>query len=106
MSFTSHAGKVRDPTLPHAHRVSALKSCVQLYHPLGFQETLEFLRTTAGRFERDENALLAALEVLEQSRAAWQAAVAEYAERRRAEKRAGSRVPREPNPYRPTRWYG
>ncbi|NUR92574.1 MAG: hypothetical protein HOY71_51595, partial [Nonomuraea sp.] len=89
MSFGNFARQVRDPALPHRHRVAALRSCVQLYRPIGFEATLSFLRAEAGPFRTDEAALLRALAVLEGSRAAWQDAKRTYAAARREAKRRG-----------------
>ena len=61
MSFGNFARQVRDPALPHRRRVAALRSCVQLYRPIGFEATLSFLHTKAGPFRTDEAALLRAL---------------------------------------------
>ncbi|MFB9234065.1 hypothetical protein ACFFWC_00715 [Plantactinospora siamensis] len=109
MSFSAYARHVRNPALPHRRRVSALRSCVQLYRPIGFHATLSFLRVVAGPFERDEAALLRALDALSASRAGWHAELREYAVQRRAAKRRGERSPRpnDPNPNRgPGCWYG
>ena len=101
VSFVANARRVRDPHLLLHRRLSALSSCVVLYCPFGFQGTLAFLELEAGAFHGDEDALLRALEVLEDLRARWQVEAAAYAEVRRAEKRAGRRVPdpRVPNPH-------
>ncbi|GAA2427231.1 hypothetical protein GCM10010191_45170 [Actinomadura vinacea] len=106
MSFTVHARKVRDPSLPQAWRASALRSCVQLYRPIGFHATLDYLEAKAGPFERDEAALLRALALIESSRAAWHAAIREYDQARRDAKREGHRKPRWSGPFSPTIWYG
>ncbi|WP_225730016.1 MULTISPECIES: hypothetical protein [unclassified Nocardia] len=100
MSFNNFARKVRDPTLPYPHRVSALRSCVQLYRPIGFRGTLNFLAERAGPLSRDEAALLRALDLLEAARAAWHAELREYAIQRRHAKQHGERSPRrtDPNP--------
>jgi hypothetical protein len=82
---------------------------VQLYRPLGFHATLSFLEELAGPFERDEDALLRALDRLAASRAEWQAEVRRYAAVRSAAKRLGHRTTRaaDPNPSRgPAFWYG
>lgn len=79
MSFGNFARKVRDPALPHQRRVSALRSCVQLYRPIGFEATLSFLHAKAGPYRTDEAALLRALAMLETSRSAWQEAKHIYA---------------------------
>lgn len=108
MSFGNFARKVRDPTLPHGYRVTALRSCVQLYRPIGFHATLGFLEAQTGPFQHDERALLDALELIESSRAARQAEVHDYAARRRQAKQRGERTPRtgETNPYLRAHWYG
>ena len=106
MSFSANARRVRDPALPFHRRVQALRSCVQLYRPIGFHATLSYLRARAGRYDRDETTLLRALDVLETSRAAWHAAIREYNGTRREAKRKGHRKPRRPGPFRPTVWYG
>lgn len=93
VSFVVHARRVRDPRLPLRRRLSSLSCCVGAYHPFGFHGTLAFLELEAGAFRDDEDALLRALKVLEDLRARWQADAAAYAETRRAEKRAGRRVP-------------
>ncbi|MGK5674285.1 hypothetical protein ACSNOB_15760 [Micromonospora sp. URMC 106] len=109
MSFSAYARQVRDPALPHRHRVSALRSCVQLYRPIGFYATLSFLEEQAGPFQRDEAALLRALDVLAASRLARRAEFRRYAAARGAAKRRGQRSPRpeDPNPHHVCGyWYG
>jgi hypothetical protein len=108
MSFGNFARKARDPALPYRQRVSALRSCVQLYRPIGFEATLSFLQVKAGPFQHDEAALLRALAVLEASRSAWHAELRTYEAARRWAKRRGQRSPRlsEANPYTPAYWYG
>ncbi|WP_394621197.1 hypothetical protein JNUCC0626_19530 [Lentzea sp. JNUCC 0626] len=109
MSFTNHARHVRDPGLPYRHRVSALRSCVQLYRPIGFNASLTFLALRNGPYYRDEAALLHALDDLSASRAGWHAALREYAVVRTRAKRLGQRSPRpaddNPNGFPPL-WYG
>ncbi|MFC7591686.1 hypothetical protein ACFQYP_54280 [Nonomuraea antimicrobica] len=107
VSFANFALRVRNPALPYRWRVSAFRSCVQLYRPLGFEATLSFLEFQAGRFQRDEAALLQALDVIEASRAAWHAELHAYATRRQEAKMQGQRSPRaeEPNPNLQARWY-
>jgi hypothetical protein len=109
VSFSAYARQVRDPGLPYRRRVSALRSCVQLYRPIGFRATLSFLEELAGPFQRDEAALLRALDALATSRAARRAQVRCYALARTAAKRRGQRRPRpgDLNPHqRPGYWYG
>ncbi|MYS22820.1 hypothetical protein GA0115240_144877 [Streptomyces sp. DvalAA-14] len=108
MSFNLIARKVRDTGLPHGLRVSQLRSCVQLYRPIGFHATLSFLKAKAGHYSVDEDALLRALEVLEASRAAWHTELRVFDEVRRRAKHQGARQPRqaERNPYREMWWSG
>ncbi|GGO81290.1 hypothetical protein [Nonomuraea cavernae] len=108
MSFGTFARRVRDPALPHQRRVAALRSCVQLYRPIGFEATLSFLHAKAGPFGTEEAALLRALAMLEASRSAWQEAKHAYAAARREAKQRGQRSPHpnDINPYTPLHWYG
>jgi hypothetical protein len=109
VSFSAFARHVRNGALPYRRRVSALRSCVQLYRPIGFNATLSFLQNVAGPFERDETALLRALDAITASRAGWHAELRQYAADRRAAKRAGQRSPHplHPNPNKgPRCWYG
>ncbi|MFJ6855954.1 hypothetical protein ACIQM3_36395 [Streptomyces sp. NPDC091271] len=108
MGFTNFARKVRDPSLPYGHRVVSLRSCVQLYRPIGFGATVSYLAHKAGPFREDEDALLRALGVIEASRAAWQVELRAYAAERAEAKRRGLRAPRarERNPNSPEYWYG
>ncbi|MDQ1009283.1 hypothetical protein QFZ82_003768 [Streptomyces sp. V4I23] len=106
--FDNFARKVRDASLPYGHRVVSLRSCAQLYRPIGFQATVSYLEAKAGPFRHDEAALLRALGVIRASRSLWQADVRAYAEKRGEAKRRGLRSPRpgEANPLVPAYWYG
>ena len=108
VSFSNHARRVRDTSLPYGKRVSSLRSCVERYRPIGYFATLSYLESVAGPFQRDEAALLRALDVLDTSRQLRYAAHLEYASRRREEKREGQRSPRkgEPDPARLGLWFG
>lgn len=108
MSFGTYARKVRDPALPFARRVSALRSCVQLYRPIGFNSSLSFLEEIAGRYRSDEAALLRALDALVASRTQWHVVVEEYTQKRRLAKQRGQRSPRpgDLNPNHLDRWHG
>lgn len=103
-----YARRVRDAGHPLRWRVSSLRSCVQLYHPLGFRATLDRLAAEAGPYTRDEAALLRALELLERSRTMWKAELRSFDVERRAAKVRGARTLRagEWNPYVDRRWYG
>jgi ubiquinone/menaquinone biosynthesis C-methylase UbiE len=105
MSFGTYARKVRDPNLPMPRRVSALRSAVERYRPLGWHDTLGFLEQVAGRYQVSERALLAAIDALEESRSGWLSDLRCYAEARRAAKAQGRRTPRVTDPS-PTGWYG
>jgi hypothetical protein len=107
VSFSAHARRVRDRELPFGKRVSSLRSCVVHYRPLGFHATLAFLESRVGPLKRDEKALLDALAMLEESKAAWRREKEEFATLRRAEKAAGQRTlsPRRRNVYRCDRWH-
>ena len=109
MSFGAFSNHVRNAALPHQRRVSALRSCVQLYRPIGFNATLSFLEKLAGPFQGDEQALIRAHEQLTTSRTLWHEHLASYADQRRTAKRLGHRKPRktEVNPnLGPSIWYG
>jgi hypothetical protein len=109
VSFGTYVRRVRNTELPYRHRVIALRSCVQMYRPIGFHATLSFLEEIAGPFDRDEAALLRALDALMASRASWHADLRDYAAERKLAKRRGQRSPRptDPNPNGfPRRWYG
>lgn len=87
MSFGTYARRVRDRDLPYGLRHSALRCAVSRYKPLGFHATWDFITARAGNVRRDETALLAALDLLEASRTAWHAELAEFARRRTIDKR-------------------
>jgi len=89
-------------------RVLALCRCAEKYSPIGFQATLDYLEEHAGPFRTDEDALLAATEMLRQAHSLWQHELRQYAARRRAEKRAGQRVPGplDRNPNILQTWHG
>lgn len=108
MGFNNFARKVRDASLPYGHRVVSLRSCVQLYRPIGFEATVGYLEAKSGPFREDETSLLRALNMIGTSRALWQEDVRGYAVLRADAKRRGRRVPREDegNPLRPAFWYG
>ncbi len=108
MSFGTYARTVRDPALPYGRRINALAGCVQRYRPVGYQATFAYLEHVAGRFRRDEAALLRAVDMLSSSRDLWLMDVANYASRRREAKCMGRRSPgaTELNPTSPASWYG
>lgn len=91
------ARRVRDADLPLGQRVNALHSLLANHHaPFGFRRTRAHLRRAAGvRVLRDwtEPRLLAALDLLEESRASHLANLAAFGQRRRVEKASGRRVP-------------
>ena len=77
------------PTAP----AECLRSCVQLYQPIGYRAGLSFLEHIAGRFETDDAALLRALDALVHTRRLWHEDVRIYSEMRRAAKVRGQRAP-------------
>lgn len=91
------ARRVRDGDLPLGQRVNALHSLLANHHaPFGFQRTRAHLRRAAGvglLRPWTEPRLLAALDLLEESRASHLAYRAAFGQRRRLEKASGQRVP-------------
>ncbi|WP_433413105.1 N-acetyltransferase family protein [Microtetraspora malaysiensis] len=87
MSFGTYARRVRDRNLPYGARYSALRCAVERYMPLGFNATWAYITGRAGNVRTDEAALICALDVLEVSRKARQAELAEFACRRGADKK-------------------
>jgi hypothetical protein len=108
MSYGSFARKVCDPSLAYGQRVNALAGCIVRYRPIGFHATFAYLEHVAGKFRRDDDALLAAMATLSSSRDLWLVELGAYAKRRREAKRQGWRTPRpsEPDPSHPMVWYG
>lgn len=95
-SFHTLRAHVHDQTLPPYRRLSALRSCLQMFAPYGFQATYHHLVISAripGHLDRDPQALVRAVDELHAARALWLPAEALYAERRRTEKAAGQRQP-------------
>jgi hypothetical protein len=89
MSFGTYARKVRDERLPAGVRYLALRGAVERYCPLGFEATWAYVIGHTGSRRETVSNLLRALTVLQTSRTAWLRELADYAERRRAEKRLG-----------------
>lgn len=117
MGFTVEARKARDQTLPYAQRVRPLLRCLELYSPLGFTVTWDYLEHRAGTFwhhrhkvhplDRTDSALVTALELLAESRAAQTAETVEFAAVRAEQKRLGRRAlrPGQTTPWYPPRWH-
>ncbi len=106
MSFAADAPRVRDESLPLGRRVKALHQCIQMHSPLGFENTRQALRRRVGATDHRWTALVpfrrtlwtgdqlvAALDLLEESRRTWVAYQQAFATRRRAEKPKGWRQP-------------
>lgn len=108
MSYGTSARRVRDDSLPLGVRVASFKSCLERYHPIGYEASFGYLKLSAGPFDRDPAALLRALDLLTASRDLWLAAQAAYAESRSAAKRSGRRTPakNEPRPGGNWLWVG
>jgi hypothetical protein len=107
MSFNVEARKVRDDHLPHGARVLAFAHCLERYSPLGFQVTWEFLNERHGDVRHHDSALREALDDVTACRRVRAAEHAEYASRRRQQKREGRRTPPcgSTTPMNPPRWH-
>ncbi|MEU6432250.1 GNAT family N-acetyltransferase [Microbispora sp. NPDC046973] len=100
---------MRDRTLPHRYRYAALRGAVGHHMPLGPRATWDYITSRAGDVRNDEGALVRALDILEVSRDARHAELAEFARRRSADKRERYQrtVPVEESRYRHGwRWPG
>lgn len=99
---------MRDEALPHAYRLHALGSCIQLSQPIGFNATWSYLESKVGLPWRNIEFLGPAIELLEAERSAHLRLVDEYAAVRRGQKAAGLRFPRRQDvtPRDPKRWHG
>lgn len=78
MSYGTYARRVRNPDHPYGMRYRALRCAVSRYRPLGFNATWDFITSRTGDVRREESALVAALDVLEASRTAWLAELADF----------------------------
>jgi hypothetical protein len=94
VSFETISREVRDETNTILVRSRALRKCVSRFHPLGYYETLEYLKQ-AVNFDTDwtSEQLLLAIDMLEVPYVAYEKFVAGWVERRCALKRAGQRSP-------------
>ncbi|MFE1550782.1 hypothetical protein [Streptomyces sp. NPDC058718] len=101
---------MHDTRLPLRRRHSALRTCITLFAPYGFRATYHHLTLSAAiprRLEADPDALVRAVEELQEARVLWLARAEEYAAQRRAEKRAGRRAVPNPRPWwLRSRWDG
>ncbi len=106
MSFEANAQRVRDPSQPLGQRVTALHHCIEKHAPFGFEATRQELRRRVGAqgFRMDvrrgyrtdlwtEDQVVAAVELLDESRRSWLAYRRAFAARRREEKAMGWRQP-------------
>lgn len=109
MSFAVELRKVRDQELPVQHRVRAMAHCVEMYSPIGYVATWEYLAgDNAGDRVADRSMLLPSIERVVASRQLSKSLMLEFAARRRVEKSDGRRTPkhREVTPMFPPRWHG
>ncbi|MFE7589480.1 hypothetical protein ACFU6K_08770 [Kitasatospora sp. NPDC057512] len=107
-SFHTHRARVHDASLPLYRRHSALRTCLTLFAPYGLRATYHHLTVSARMprlLEADPDALVRAVDELHEARELWRARAEEYAERRRAQKRAGRRLPPE-TAWWHVRWWG
>lgn len=108
MGFGREARRVRDTSLPHAHRVRALASCIEFSRPIGYNATWSYLEAKTGMTRRQEEFLAPALDMLETQRSWFLQTADRYSAIRRQQKRAGLRSPAvdEVTPSSPRRWHG
>ncbi|MDH6137491.1 hypothetical protein P3T37_006924 [Kitasatospora sp. MAA4] len=95
-SFHTHRARVHDADLPPYRRLSALRTCLEVFAPYGLRATYHHLVLSAQIPEdlaRDPESLVRAVEELHAARQVWLSAQADYVQRRRAEKHAGQRQP-------------
>lgn len=74
MSFSADAAKVRDVAVPFGIRYVSLRHCVEAHAPFGFRKTWALLQERFGIKEGQENsseALVAAIDFLDEDRKAW-----------------------------------
>ncbi|MEV6160978.1 hypothetical protein AB0L71_03455 [Streptomyces sp. NPDC052052] len=95
--FRSLARQVRDPRNDLALRRYSLRKCLERFAPYGHRATWDHLCARHGIEPEDRSPdpvrLLRVLDELEAARAVWLGHEAEFAERRRREKREGLRSP-------------
>lgn len=97
-SFHTHRALVHDASLPPHRRHAALRTCLTRFAPYGLRATYHHLTVSARMprlLEADPEALVRAVDELHEARELWRARAEEYAARRRAQKRAGRRLPPE-----------
>jgi hypothetical protein len=88
-----------------ARRLTALRRCVRVYRPLGFDATVGFLEKQAGRLST-EDGLLRAASLIEASHALWLADAQRYNAAWARAKRLSQPVPDEIDPTPARYWYG
>lgn len=102
-SFATHRHRVHDTARTPRQRFAALRTCITEFAPYGFRATYHHLCRSAGiprELEQDPEALVRAVEELHEARQVWLAEFLPWQERRRAQKAAGVRAPRPPEPRR------
>lgn len=96
-SFPAQARRVHDTALPPQRRPYALRECTLHCAPYGFRATWHHLLVAARipcTLSDDPDALVRAVDELQQARDVVLPRAQQYAAQRRVEKKAGSRIPR------------
>lgn len=106
--FGREAQRARDASLPLAHRVGALTSCIEFARPIGFNATWSYLEAATGLSRREPEFVAQAIELLHLERTKHLALEQHYAGLRRGQKAAGLRFPPrcDASPRSPARWHG
>jgi len=99
---------VRDTTLPHAYRLHALATCIEMSPPIGFNATWSYLKERIDVSWRSVDFLVSAVGLLDAERSVHLRLEAEYSADRRQRKINGERFPRPEHvtPRSPIRWHG
>jgi hypothetical protein len=107
VSFSADARVVRDRTRAFAEREAALVRCVVRFRPFGLLGTFAYLDRRAGAGDPSDR-LVAAVEILDGSHAAWRNELARFAQQRKTAKAGGLRriTQAEIEPYASFGWPG
>lgn len=99
---------MRDTTLPHAYRLHALATCIEMSPPIGFNATWSYLKERIDVSSRSIDFLVPAIDLLEAERSEHLRLEAQYSAIRHQQKIDGERFPRPEHvtPRSPIRWHG
>jgi hypothetical protein len=108
VGFGREARRVRDTTLPHAYRLHALATCIEMSPPIGFNATWSYLKERIDVSWRSIDFLVPALDLLEAERSERLRLEAQYSAIRHQQKIDGERFsrPEHVTPRSPIRWHG